>query len=42
MAGPWFAVRESASDWQALGTVWISDGGTLDGAATLELRERLL
>lgn len=50
MAGPWFAVREltpesdgaHAADWHPFGRVWISDGGTVDGAATLEMRERLL
>ena len=26
MAGPWFTVQESGSQWQKLGQVWISNG----------------
>ena len=26
MAGPWFAVHESGSDWQKLDHIWISNG----------------
>ena len=28
MGGPWFAVHESDTDWQKLGSVWISNGKT--------------
>lgn len=38
MAGPWFAVRESGSDWAPFGRVWMSDGGGSDEAGTLEMK----
>ena len=40
MAGPWFTVRESGSEWQELGRVWLSDGAH-DGGASLQYRVRL-
>lgn len=42
MAGPWFTVRPSGSDWTDFGTVWLSDGGGADRPATLQLRMTLL
>ncbi len=42
MAGPWFAVRETDSDWEPFGQVWLSDGGGSDRPATLEMRHTLL
>ncbi len=46
MAGPWFAVHELADDeeteeWLDYGRVWLSDGGTTDGQATLQMRATL-
>ena len=26
MAGPWFTVQPSGSDWQTLETIWLSNG----------------
>lgn len=26
MAGPWFMVQRSGSDWQTLSEIWLSDG----------------
>lgn len=40
MAGPWFTVQESGSDWQELGRVWISDGQQ-DCMGRIEIRLEL-
>lgn len=40
MAGPWFTVHESGSDWQELGTVWISNG-TRDCQGVIEIKVQL-
>ncbi len=42
MAGPWFTVRESGSDWHTLDHIWLSDGKTNDRARVdirIELEE---
>ena len=38
VAGPWFTVRQSGSDWEDFGQVWLSDGGNEDGVAMLQLK----
>ena len=39
MGGPWFTVQESGTDWEPVGTLWISNGREHE-AASLELRVR--
>ncbi|QDU93661.1 hypothetical protein [Lignipirellula cremea] len=41
MAGPWFTVHQTGSDWQDLGSVWISDGAT-DQHGMFQIRVELL
>jgi hypothetical protein len=42
VAGPWFTVVENGSGFTDFGQVWLSDGGTEDGVATLQLSLRLI
>lgn len=40
VAGPWFAVHQSGSDWQLFDHAWISDG-QMDQPVKIEFRLRL-
>jgi len=40
VAGPWFAVHQSGSDWQKLDQVWISNGDE-DCQGQIEIRIEL-
>ena len=40
MAGPWFTVQKSGSDWETLDTIWISDGQQ-DCIGRIEIRVEL-
>lgn len=40
MAGPWFAVQKSKSDWKQLDNIWISNNGE-NARARVELRVEL-
>lgn len=37
MAGPWFTVQKSNSDWKLMDTIWLSNAGKND-KARVELR----
>lgn len=42
VAGPWFAVQKSGSDWQELSnTVWLSDGGSEQTRASVQIKLKL-
>jgi hypothetical protein len=40
VAGPWFTVQKSGSDWQLMETIWISNAGKT-AKARAELRVEL-
>ena len=40
MAGPWFTVLKSGSDWQQLESIWISNGSDHE-KVTVEIRVQL-
>lgn len=42
VAGTWFTVQKSGSDWQQLSdTVWLSDGGSEQTRARVEIKLKL-
>jgi hypothetical protein len=41
VAGPWFTVQESGSDWQHLETIWLSDGAQEQTPVRVEIKLRL-
>ena len=40
MAGPWFTVHRSSSDWHFVDTLWLSNG-RVDGKGRVEFRVSL-
>ena len=41
MAGPWFTVVKRDTDWQTMGTLWVSDGSQ-DGPGQIEIKLQLV
>ncbi len=37
-AGPWFTVKQIDSEWQELDTIWLSDGGSEQVRARVEIK----